>query len=682
MKKILFLSLALVFTGASFGQIDRSVQPKPGPAPEINIKNPKVLTLKNGLQVLVVENHKLPVVSVSLRIDNPPMLEGDKAGLSDLMGNLLGTGSTNITKKDFDDKVDFLGANVSFSSNGARSQSLSKYFPEVFNLMTDAFLNPNFTQEEFDKAIEQTIEGLKSGEKSVAAIAGRARKAIAYGKNHPYGEFETEESISNISLEDIKSFYASTFKPNNAYLIVIGDVSFKNVKKMAKKYLASWEAGKINTPAIKVPENVSQTEIDFVDMPNAVQSEVSVIYNVNLKMSDSDYHAVLVANQILGGDFNSYLNMNLREAHGFTYGARSRVSTNKYGGLFSTGVSVRNEVTDSTVVETMKEIKNIRTEDVSEERLKDVKASYVGDFVRSMEESSTIVGNALRIKTQDLPEDFYATFLQKINAVTIADVKRVANKYFGYDNVRIVVVGKAIDVLPALEKLPYTIRYYDKMVNLTSKPELMKSAPAGVTVQTVVEGYVEAIGGKVKVASVKTVKQVMEAEIQGQKLSMTITSESPNKEALQIEMMGMVMQKSVFNGESGYNEQRGQKMPIEGDELESRKSKTTPFSVFELLKNGNLIGIENVNGKDAYVVKADDSRVYFDVISHLIVMKIEYQKDEEGNLVGQAIEYSDYKAVDGVLFPYVMKSKMGPMDIIFNTTEIKVNSDVTGEDFE
>ncbi len=681
MKKIL-LGITLVFTSFIYGQIDRSVQPKPGPAPEINIKNPQIFTLKNGLQVLVVENHKLPTVSVSLRIDNPPVVEGDKVGVSSLMGSLLGTGSTTMSKNEFDDKIDFLGASVNFHSDGLWGQTLSKYFPEVFELITDAFLNPNFTQEEFDKAVDQAVEGIKSGEKSVATVASRVRPAIAYGKDHPYGEFETVETIKNITLDDVKKSYESTFKPNNAYLIVMGDVSFKQVKKLAKKYLKNWGVGEIPNPSIKEPKNVEQTEIDFINMPNAVQSEVSVVYNIDLKMSDPDYHAVLVANQILGGDFNSYLNMNLREKHGFTYGARSRVSTDKYGALFTTGVSVRNSVTDSTVLETMKEINRIRNEKVEDERLRDVKASYVGKFVRSMEKPSTIAGYALNIKTNDLPEDFYSTFLQKINAVTAEDVQRVAKKYFGYDNVRIIVVGKAVDVLPNLLNLSYPVKYFDKYGDPTDMPELMKSAPEGVTVKTIVDGYVSAIGGKEKVDAVKTVYQKMEAEIQGQKLSMSVKQMYPNKEAMEVSMMGMVMQKGVFNGEIGYNEVRGQKIELTEEEVEKKKKDLVPFEVLSLLENGELIGIETINGEDSYVVESGKSKYYFNINSGLMIRKDESMDDGEGNTTVQVVNYGDYQEVEGVKFPFEMKSKMGPMDIVFKTLELKVNEEVTDKDFE
>ncbi len=682
MKKILFLSLSLVFTSFIFGQIDRSVQPKPGPAPEIKIKNPKVFTLKNGLQVLVVENHKLPIVSVSLLIDNPPLAEGDKAGVSQLMGSLLGTGSVNISKEEYENKIDFLGADVNFHSSGAWSQTLSKYLPEVFGLMTDAFLHPDFTQEEFDKVVDKTLEELKSGEKSVASVARRVRSAVAYGKKHPYGEFQTEETITNITLDDVKSYYESYFKPNNAYLIVMGDVSFKKVKKLITKTLSDWEAGDLSSPDLETPKNVSKTEIDFVNMPNAVQSEISVVYNVSIKMSDPDYHAVLVANQILGGDFNSYLNMNLREEHGFTYGARSRVKVDKYASLFSTGVSVRNSVTDSAVVETMKEINRIRTEKVDEDRLKDVKASYVGDFVRSMEENTTIARYALNIKTNDLPEDFYATFLQKINAVTADDILRVAKKYFGYGDVRIVVVGKAIDVLPALDKLPYTINYFDKYANPTAKPELMKQAPEGVTVETIINDYVKAIGGKEKVDAVNTVKQVMEAEVQGQKLKMTVKTKKPNKESMEIEMMGMVMQRGAFNGETGYNEARGQKMPLTDEEIEEKKKEILPFSELGLLDSGELLGVEMVDGVSCYVIKDGDSKIYFNTENGLMIQKVDSQTDGEGNVTSQRLEFSDYQEVDGVLFPFQMKTKMGPMDIVFKVIEIKVNAEVEDKDFD
>lgn len=240
-------------------------------------------------------------------------------------------------------------------------------------------------------------------------------------------------------------------------------------------------------------------------MPNAVQSNVSVTSNVKLKMGDPDYHAVLIANKILGGGFNSYLNMNLREQHGYTYGARSNVGANRYGASrFTAGAAVRNAVTDSAVVESLKEIKRIKTEKVSDEDLKNAKAKYVGDFVLALERPQTIANYALNIKLNNLPDDFYKTYLSKINAVTADDVQRVANKYFTSEKARVIVVGKASEVLTNLEKTGLPINYYDTFANPTEKPELELKLPEGVNVKSVINAYFDAIGGQEKLDKINS----------------------------------------------------------------------------------------------------------------------------------------------------------------------------------
>jgi len=324
MKKIIVVLSGLFLTLTMQAQ-DRT-QPKPGPSPVININKPQSFTLPNGLQVLIVENHKLPRVSFNLSIDNTPYVEGNKKGVDDLTSSLIGNGSTTISKDAFNEEIDFLGANLNFYSSGASGSSLSKYSGRILELMAEGALNPNFTQEEFDKEKDKLLENLKTQEKSVAAVAGRVQNVLAFGKNHPSGEFLSEETIKNVTLSDVENNYNTYFVPENAYLVIIGDVKFKETKKAVEKLFGSW--AKASAPSVKYscPLNFQYSQINFVDMPNAVQSEIALQNTVNLKMTDKDYFATIVANQILGGDFNSYLNMNLREAHGWTYGARSGIS--------------------------------------------------------------------------------------------------------------------------------------------------------------------------------------------------------------------------------------------------------------------------------------------------------------------------------------------------------------------
>jgi predicted Zn-dependent peptidase len=681
--KIVSLILLFLLSISVTAQVDRSQQPKSGPAPKISLGKPKTFELKNGLKVLVVENHKLPRVSVSLAIDNPPVFEAEKAGTSSLTGSLLGSGSKKMTKDAFNEEVDFLGASVSFSSSGARLNSLSRYFPRVLELMAEAALNPVFTQEEFDKERNKLLDGIKSNEKSVAAIASRVQNVVLFGKNHAYGEFVSQETAQKVNLEDVTNFYNTYYKPNNAYLVIVGDVNFKDVKKLVTKHFNDWKKGTIAPANLPEVAHVAKTEINFINMPNAVQSEVAVVNAVQLKMSDPDYHAVLVANQILGGDFNSYLNMNLREARGYTYGARSRVSDDKYIGSFKASTSVRNMVTDSTVVEMMKEIKRIRTENVTEESLKNVKAGYMGKFVLALEQPATIARYALNIKVNNLPENFYETYLEKINAVTIDDIKRVAEKYFSVDNAKIVIAGKGIDAIPNLEKTGYKINYFDIYGNPTAKPELSKPIPAGVTINTVFDNYFKAIGGKEKTNTIKSLLTTSEASAQGMTLQMTTKQMTPNKFSMAMSMMGNVINQQVFDGEKGYAMQMGQKTPLQGEPLDKLKETTFPFPENGYLKKAELLKVEPIDGNDAYVVKVgDEITTYYDVKSGLKVGESTTQKMPNGQAMTQTVKYADYKEVGGVKFPHTLKMSVGPQMIDLIVKEIKVNQGVTATDFQ
>src|SRR5690625_4554358 len=452
MKKYSFLFLfSMLFIGIAGAQIDRSKQPTPGPAPSIEITKPQTFELKNGLKVMVVENHKLPQVRVQLLIDNPMHGESDVVGVSTILSGMMGNGTTNIDKDTYNEEIDYLGASINFGNEFAAASSLSKYFPRILSLLADGIKNPIFSEEEFNSQKSRYIESLKASEKSVADVGSRVNTALTYGKNHPKGEFTTEEMLEGIQLEDVQRYYETYFSPSNAYLVVMGDVKFRDVRKLVRKELNDWKKREVPRVTYNTPKDVQYTQINFVDMPNAVQSEIAVVNLVELKMSDEDYFPIIIANHILEGGFNGMINLNLREDKGWTYGAYSGIGAGKEIQRFAATTSVRNQVTDSAVVEIMKEIRNIRTEPVAEERLEVSKASYTGNFVRALERPATIAQYALRVKTQDLDPDFYVNYLKKLNEVTVEDIQRVANKYFKENNLRIVVTGKGSEVLEGLK---------------------------------------------------------------------------------------------------------------------------------------------------------------------------------------------------------------------------------------
>lgn len=493
MKKIVSPFIALFAIAACVAQVDRSKMPKPGPAPKINLKTPQQFDLNNGLKVMVVENHKLPRVSIRLILDNPPILEAEKAGVSTLTGNLMGNGSKSIPKDEFNEEVDYLGASVNFGPQSATANCLSKYFPRILELIADAAIDPNFTQEEFDKEKDKLITSIKAGEKDVSSIAYRVNTALAYGKNHPYGEFATEETVNKVALEDVMAFYRNYFVPANAYLIIIGDVDFEKTKELVTARFIPWTKAAPPSFQYSTPANAQYTQINFVNVPNAVQSEISVQNLVKLKMKDTDYLPALMANQILGGGGEGRLFLNLREDKGYTYGSYSGIGNDKYGpSRFKAVASVRNAVTDSAVVEMLKEVDRIIDKPVSEKELNNTKAKYVGRFVMALEKPSTIADYALNIETENLPEDFYKTYLERINAVTAEEVQKAAKKHFSTQNARIVVAGKGSEVMGNLEKVNFNGRkvpvlYFDKYAGKTEKPEHNTAIPNGVSATSILE---------------------------------------------------------------------------------------------------------------------------------------------------------------------------------------------------
>ena len=692
MKKYILHTLIAVLIGFSANaQIDRSQIPSSGPTPEVNLRDAKEFKLKNGLTVLVATDTKFPVVSWSLNLNNPPVFEGNKAGVQLLTGALLGKETLKSTKDEFAEKVDFLGASVSVNPNGGFGYCLTKYQEDVFSLFAEAAFKTKFTQEELDFEKEQLIEGIKSGENSAAAIAGNVRGAVFYGKNHAAGEIVTEETINNVSLEDVKQFYSDRFKPSNGFMLFTGDITVKEVKKLLKKYMKGWKSGSVTIPEYPSFEDVSTTEINFVDVPNAVQTELAVMSVSKLKMTDKDYHACLVANYILGGAFGSYLNMNLREKNGYTYGVRSSLGTARwYNSSFRVTTKVRNSVTDSAVVEILKEIKRIKAEPVDNELLVNAKAKFLGNFILQSEDKAVAARRALSIKTNKLPEDFYKNYIANIDAVTIEDVQRVSQKYFSDNNVRVVLVGKGSDVVENLEKIKWNgkklpIKFFDKDANSVEKPVFSKPIPAGVTSLTVMESYITAIGGLEAVNAISSVNIAANVNIEGMPFKPTaaIKTMSPNMSSMEMSIAGMgTVMKQKYNGTTGYSEQQGMKAPMSENELSEKAKEKGLFPETYLDASSiSLVSLITIEGADVYKLMIEkDSFRYYDANSGLLV-RTEKTEEAQGQKVTSIEDLSDYREVNGVLFPYEQKITSGPQIIGLSATEVIVNEGVSAEDF-
>ncbi|REC52978.1 insulinase family protein [Chryseobacterium piscium] len=671
-KQFTYIAVAFLFSGMLSAQkIDINAMPKPGPTPAINIAKPKTFQLKNGMTVMVVENNKLPRVNVSLSMDRQPYFEGDVAGVSDIMADQLGNGTTTLSKDAFNKKIDFLGANLNFSSAGASSNSLSKYFPEVLGLMADAIINPKFSADEIQKSKDRAVEGLKSSEKSADAIASRVSNALTYGKNTSRGEFETEESINKIQLADVQNVYKKYYAPDNAYLVIVGDVKYDQVKPMVEKAFDNWKKANTKFAALEPASNVAKTEINVVDVPSAVQSVVSVGNLNTLKMKDPSYFPATIANYILGGGGEARLFMNLREKNGFTYGAYSSMTASKYSPSFSAEASVRNEVTDKAVKEFLNEITAIST--VKADELENAKAKLKGSFIMALEQPATIARFAVNQKVQDLPADFYTNYLKSIDKVTSADVSNAVKATILPNQSRIFIAGKASEISEGLEKLGYPVKYYDSNANPVAKPTVQK-VDANVTVASVVDKYINAIGGKANLSKVNSYTTNASMSMQGQNLDFKIVKAQGGKELQTVSAGGMTVQKQVFDGKTGYSEQMGQKVEMTKEEIADNLKNTELFEELGFAKSADykLAGIEKINGEDSYAIKAGDKAYYYSVKTGLKTGETETVKTQ-GQTFTVPTTFADYKDVSGVKMPYTITVNQMGMEMVMKVKSYEIN---------
>ena len=688
--KNLIIGLAIIFANSLSAQLDRSIVPESGPTPEIFFGKPQTFMLDNGLTVMVVENNKLPRASASLSFDNPLIFEGEIAGVSSILAEMIGNGTQSISKEDFIEEVDFMGASLNITGSGAFAGSLKRYFPRVLELMSQAVLEPLFTQEEFDNQKNLIKESLKTSEKDVSTAANRVQNFITYGANHPNGEFVSQESLDKASFNDAVDFYNNFSSPNNAYLVILGDIEFEEIKSKVTELFSSWESKEVVANSFPEPKNPDETEVIFVDMPNGVQSVVTVINTIDFNKKEADYFPALVATRILGGGGAGRLFNNLREDKGWTYGSYSSISESyKTKGLILAQAQVKNEVTDSAAVELLVELDKMRNKLVTDEELTSTKAKYTGNFVMSLENPATIAGFARNIITQDLPENYYNSFLENINNVTKQDVQNAAQKYFSPNKTRIFITGKGSEILEKIEGIEFNgkklkVRYFDQYGSEISRPDY--SVSTDVTAESVISNYIKSIGGAEKLNSISSIEVKATANLQGTVLEMYSLKNNQNQSLMTMTAMGMTLVKSVFNKYQGYNEVNGQRVPLTDEELEQAIINSALFSELNFdLETIELIGTSFVNDEKAYEIKITDNKsVFYSAETGLKLKEFESQ-EVDGNLITGEVFYKQYEEVDGILMPseinQVSASIPVPGGLTFKTSLIKLNVKTSDSDF-
>lgn len=436
----------------------RQQAPAPLPSRPLQVPIATETSLSNGLKVVVVEDTRLPLVSYRLAFctgdaHDPPELPG----LTDLLAGLLTEGTESLTSRQIADEVGRMGATLVAGANSdyttVAASSLATFSDNILNLLADITRNPSFPPNEVELIKQNTKETLKQQRAQPSFLASEMVSRILFG-DHPYSVIApTLESLAAMTRDRIEEFHRSKFLPNNAVLIVAGDIRSASLLKRVESLLGDWQRGEASKDDFPPPPARTLRSVYLVDRHGSAQSNI-VIANSGITRTSPDYFPMLVMHTVLGANASSRLFMNLREEKGYTYGAYSTLDARRTAGTFRAGAEVRTPVTGDSLKEFFYELNRIRSEPVSEEEIADAKSYLTGVFPLRLETQEGLIDQLVQIKMFGLPDDYLHTYRQRIQAVAVEEIQEVASKYVKPDKAAIVIVGDGAEIIEQVK--PYT----------------------------------------------------------------------------------------------------------------------------------------------------------------------------------------------------------------------------------
>lgn len=469
-KKVLALAAAFIITFANavaVAQLDRTKLPTPGSPPALRVPTWTRAKLANGSTLIVSERRGLPLVSFSITFlgGSNQFEAAGKRGLAAMTVSMLTEGTKTKTGDELSDALQLLGtgigANIAGEEGTVSFVSTSQNFDATLALLADMMLNSTFPEPALERLRARTLVNLTQQKDQPTIVGAQVFAKILYGDAHPYGQRVTEASVKSITRDEVMAFQKAYFQPGRAIITVVGDINAAQAKSSVEKGLAAWtKAGDLPTFDYPKPPELQPAKIYLVDKPGAAQSVV----NIGLPgpaRNTPDYFALQVLNTILGGQFQSRLNANIREQKGYSYGVNSGFNYGKGPGAFRAGGAIFSAKTDAALIEFMKELKGIVGEKpVTDEEIKTAKESLIQRLPQRFASVNAISGAITSLTIDSLPDDFYQTYAAKISAVTKEDLLRVAKRYIDLNHLAIVIVGNRSEVeapLKATGIAPITI---------------------------------------------------------------------------------------------------------------------------------------------------------------------------------------------------------------------------------
>jgi predicted Zn-dependent peptidase len=454
-----FLFVAAVAASSLVAQVDRTKPPALGPAPALHLPAMRTFALPNGLTVAVVEMHKVPVVEVQVLLDAGTARDpADLPGLASFTANMLTQGAGSRGALALADEIAFLGAQLTAQSDwdyvDVRLHVPTRHLEAALDLLADVLVRPQFADSEITRQRGLLATTILQQRDQPVAMAGIAFPAIVLGSSHPYGHPSAgnDSTPPKLTRERVRSFYQSSYRPNVTKILVVGDITSAQARRLLAARLGGWPRGAVTPfPQGRAPAR-SARAVYLVDKPGAAQSVIRIA-TAGVPRSTPDYATIQVLNTILGGAFTSRLNQNLRETHGYTYGASSGFAARRLPGYFVAGASVVTAKTDSSLIEFMKELRRIRDDSVPQAELEKAKKYITLQLPGAFETTGGAAARFRDILVYNLPLNWYDRFIPAVNAVTAAQVQRAARRYLDPDHFAIVVVGDRAQIEPGIKAL-------------------------------------------------------------------------------------------------------------------------------------------------------------------------------------------------------------------------------------
>ncbi|MFI5264260.1 MAG: insulinase family protein [Candidatus Kapaibacterium sp.] len=685
MKKLsLFLFIIFFVAANSFAQTDHTKKPAPGPVPKSAFPPFSETKLKNGLRVVIVENHKQPLVFFRMLVLSGNAQDHKSVGAASAVATLLEKGTTTRSAADIAKKLDYYGAEVGAGASvddiNVFISCMKKDMGEVLPIYADVIKNPIFPKEEFDKYSSRTISGLIRAKQSPGELGRKMGRILTYG-DHPYGEIITEESIKKLDPEILKAWHKENFCAENAIIAVVGDVTEKEIVPMLEKQFGDWQKGaKVQTTYPPLDDTRGMT-ISLVNRPSSVQSTIR-LQSLGLSATNKNFDKASLLMSIFAGNgvigFQNRLFQNIREKHGYTYTPGGALTTSLDRGIMVAVAEVRNAVTDSALDQMLIEYRRLSSEQVPKAELDFAKGLITGKYLMDLANPQLTSAKALSILEYGLPKDYYSTYATRMSGYSSEDLQDAGQKVFPPGDLNIIVVGDATQVKAKLERFG-RVNVYD----LDLKPvkyiaEVVK--PGAMTLDQVLELMYK---GMNKPALEKLKSRQIEGEkvlsLTGDvhKAKMTTIEEAPNKKYEKADFGAPIIMEARNDGQHIFQYYPGGNGVVNPNEKEELAS-TIFNDALHLRDPGNsvtLMGTTETPGGEAYVLD-----IMFGGIAHrkwYVNTKTGYitRKSEISGEESMTTDYSDFQTVDGIPYPFKEESH-GASDETFTVTSIKHNVQV------